>query len=187
LFAQVWVYSLFGLLMVYACIISLAVYIPSFLYLRVSNDKNLEKKTIADSLTVITIGLATPWIFLLIFVFTFLTIPIWANYLIVIGIYMAVFFGAIDLPFYLSMESTKKKKVDELELERKTLVDKINNLKKNNERVAIELNIQRIDRDIEKVKSESSHPYPFLKPLAGFVVVSILDVLVEVLKILFNI
>jgi hypothetical protein len=56
------------------------------------------------------------------------------------------------------------------------------------EKVSIELEIQRIDRDIDELKSISAHPYMFIKPIAGFVVISILaNLLVEIMKVLLNI
>jgi hypothetical protein len=184
---ELWVYSVLGLLIVYPCIISLSIYYPSFQYLRTSKDDYTKKKSIVNSLIFLTISLATPWLFILLLI-SYTALPIWANFVIALSIYIAIFFGAIDFPYYLSMESTKKEKVNELELKREKLVDKVNDEKEINERLAIELNIQRIDRDIERVKSESSHPYLFLKPIAGFVVVSILaNLLVEILKVVLKV
>lgn len=182
-FSEFWVYSIFVLLIVYPCIISLAVYLPSFQYLWKSKDDYVQKKNIVNTLIIMTVSLATPWIFLLL-LFSSVSLPIWVNYLVVLAVYITIFFLAIDLPYYLSKEDTKKRKVKGLTLVRESLVEKLCNINDLTERVAVELNIERIDREIEKINSESSHPYLFLKPIAGFLVVSILaNLLVEIIKV----
>ncbi len=188
LFDKLWLFSIYGLLIAYPCIISLAVYAPSFLYLRKLSDGNSEKKSIVDSLTIMTISLATPWIFICVFILAFVAIPTWANFLIALAIYITTFFLAIDLPYYQSMEEIKNRKVDGLKAVRQGIIESLCTEKEMGSRQAIELNIQRIDRDIEDIKSEPSHPYSVLKPIFGFVIVSILaNLLVEILKVILKI
>lgn len=182
-FGPIWLFSIIGLFIVYPCIFSVSVYIPSFYYLRFSTDDGIKKKTIVDSLFVATIGLATPWILTLFFISAFFSIPFWANYVIVFSSYLVIFFLAIYLPYYQSMEEVKKKIIVGLTTQRQSLVEKLVG-KEITEKVAIELEIQRVDRDVEVAKSESSHPYLFLKPIVGFVIVSILaNLLVEIMKV----
>jgi len=188
LFSQIWVYSIFVLLLVYPCTISLAVYLQSFLYLRDSNDESSIKKNIVFSLIVTSVSLATPWILLLIFVLDLASIPSWVDSVIALAIYLAVFFVAIDLPYYQSMQTIKSKKIKGLNNVREMLVEKLCDEDRMDKRLAIEINIQRIDRDIEDIKSESSQPYSFLQSIPGFVIVSILaPLLVEILNIILKI
>ena len=184
IFTSIWVLSIIVIVIIYPCIISLGVYIPVFQYLKKSKDETQKKKCIVKSLTFATISLATPWILLTLVILSFYPVPIWSGYFVALGIYIALFFIAVDLPYYQSMEDVKKRKVKGLTLLRESLVQKLCDLNDTSERVAVELNIERIDRDIEKINSESSHPYLFLKPIAGFVVVSILaNLLVEIIKV----
>jgi len=187
LFTEFWAYSVLGVLIIYPCIIYLSVYIPCFQYLRASKEDFTKKKSIVNTLLFLTISLASPWIFILLLV-SYTTLPIWANFLIVLSVYITLFFAAIDLPYYLSMEDVKKRKVKGLTLIRENLVEKLCLTNDLTERVAVELNIGRIDRDREEINSEPSHPYLFLKPVAGFVVVSILaELLVEILKVVLKV
>ncbi|XES76293.1 MAG: hypothetical protein ACBZ72_08905 [Candidatus Bathyarchaeia archaeon] len=185
--AKSWVYTFLGLFIAYPCIASLTVYVSSFQYLKDSKDDYKKKKTIVNSLLFLTIALAFPWI-LIILLISYDSLPMWASFIVSLAIYVSIFFCAIDLPYYLSMEETKTKKVNGLKRLREKLIEELCFENRMDRRYAMELNIQRIDRDSQRNKSESSHPYWVLKPIAGFVVVSILaNLLVEILKVLLNI
>lgn len=188
LLAIVWLFSLIFLIIIYPCIASLAIYIQSFRYLRYSEDGKAQKKNIVDSMIIATIGLAIPWIMVLFFLSAFLSVPAWLEIVLAITSYVVLFFIAIDLPYYQSMEEIKKKKSDGLRALRERLVEKLceDNL---TERVAIELNIERIDRDIQTLASESSHPYSIIKSLGAFAIVTVFggmlaNLFVELIKLI---
>jgi hypothetical protein len=79
--------------------------------------------------------------------------------------------------------------VDNLTAIREILVEKLCNINSLTERVAIELNIERIDRDIQTETSKASHPYSIIKSLGAFAIVTVLggmlaNLLVELIKII---
>jgi hypothetical protein len=185
-FTIAWLYVLIGLITVYPCILSVGVYVPSYQYLRYSTDTKATKKTILDSLFAATIGLVTPWILILFLIFAYTSVPFWFDYMVVLAVYLGVFFVAVYYPYYQSMEDLKRVKIGNLNAKREELVGDAEG-KEILERIAIELKIERIDRDVESIKIESSHPYLILKPIAGFIVVSILaQLLVEFIKFELN-
>jgi hypothetical protein len=115
-----------------------------------------------------------------------LAFPVWTNYVVALAVYFAIFFIAVDYPYYLGAEKEKKIKLSAEEKVRESLLQKlcIGELSETglSERIAIELNISRIDRQIDNIKSEPSHPYSIIKPVSGFVIVSILaNIFVEVI------
>jgi hypothetical protein len=178
-----WVFSFIAFFIIYPCIYSLSVYIPSFQYLDSPEIDRQKRKNFANDLVVLTAGLGTPWLLVvLIFVSQINAFPIWVNYIIgIIVVYIATFFLAIYYPYYLGVEKEKKIKLSELMQSRGREIKKLEKLYngefsdlKLSERIAVELYIGRIDRDISEVKSESSHPYSPIKPIMGFIIVSIL-------------
>jgi hypothetical protein len=120
-------------------------------------------------------------------VLVFIPTPIWVEFILSLTVYLVVFFLAIDLPYYKSIEAVKDRMVNGLGKIRDGLVEKLCANCEVNERMAVELNIQRIDRDIDALKAKPSHPYSIIKPIAGFVGVSIgasvvAGIIVELLK-----
>jgi hypothetical protein len=59
-----WVYSTVLIMTIYPCLASLAIYFQSYRYLRKENNEIEQKKQFVKSLTIITIGLASPWLLL---------------------------------------------------------------------------------------------------------------------------
>jgi hypothetical protein len=175
-FTLTWVYSVFAFVTVYPCLASSMIYFSAFKYLRVENQETT-KKTIFNSLTIGTVGLASPWIFAILLILAFLSsvvsISVWIYYTTILTVYLGIFFTAIYLPYYQSMEDIKERKLKELQTLRQTLIESING---NNihQHAAIELSIQRVDRDIQTVTSKSAHPYSIMKSLGAFVIVVIL-------------
>jgi hypothetical protein len=195
-FVIYWIFSIFAIVFVYSCTVSLAVYIPLFQYLDSTKNEREKRKSVANDLVVLTVGLGAPWLLLVLFV-TFFISPTWINYLIgIIIVYIPTFFIAIDYPYYRAAEKEKEIKISQLKNDKKGLLKKLAQLSFGDrsemgfsEKIAIELNIERIDREISEVKSETSHPYSALKSIVGFVIVSILaNVFVQViLKLVFQI
>jgi hypothetical protein len=185
---QIWAYSIALTMTVYPCLASLAIYLESYKYLRLENNEVNKKKAFVKSLTIITIGLASPWLLVLFFILAFFPTSLWIEFILSLFVYMSVYFLAIELPYYQSMEAVKGRMVKGLEKLREDLVEKLCVKCDFNERIAVELNIQRVDRDIEVITAKSSHPYSIIKPIAGFVGVSIgasviADIIVEFVKI----
>jgi hypothetical protein len=100
IFVLIYLYSIIALITIYPCLVSLAVYVPAFKYLRNVTGEIIEKRNIVKSLVIVTIGLASPWIVILFFIFAFFTIPFWVDYVVVPASYLVIFFLAIDLPYY---------------------------------------------------------------------------------------
>jgi hypothetical protein len=194
LFNSVWLYSIIGIVTIYPSLASLMVYHSSFKYLRGTNQEKT-KLAIFNSLTFGTVGLASPLVLALLFILAFLSpiisLPVWLYYVIILTTYLGLFSIAIYLPYYQSMEEIKQRVIRNLQFQRQNLIDSINgnNLHLH---VAIELNIQRIDRDIQTVASKSSHPYSIMKSMGAFVVVVIIGGMLanlfgEIIKVLLNI
>jgi hypothetical protein len=85
------------------------------------------------------------------------------------------------------MEEAKGRKLKELQSLRQTLIESINGNNKS-QHAAIELTIQRIDRDIETVTSKSSHPYSIMKSIGAFASVTVIggilvNLVVEIIKV----
>jgi hypothetical protein len=188
------IYSIFIIVTVYPSLAALMIYISSFKYLRAQNNDST-KKAVFNSLTFGTVGLASTFVLAILFILAFLSpfviLPLWGYYILVLSIYICVFLLGVYLPYYQSMEELKQIKLKDLQALRQKLIDKIND---NNvhEHVAIELHIQRIDREIDTASSKSSHPYSIMKSLGAFVVVVVLggmlaNLLGEVIKVLLNI
>jgi len=97
-------------MMIYPCIASFTIFTQSYRYLRYSNSEITEKKTIVESMIIATIGLATPWIIVLFFISIFLSLSFWVDYIVVIASYIAIFFIAIDLPYFQSRKKLRRKK-----------------------------------------------------------------------------
>lgn len=192
LIIEPWFYFLIFLIVGYPCLGSLIIYIQSYKYLRNENNDVEKKITFVKALTIITIGIATPWLLALFFILVFIPTPIWVEFILILTVYLAIFFLAIDLPYHQSMEAVKGRMVKDLEKTRQSLVDRLSINCKSSERIALELNIQRVDRDIDTIRAKSSHPFSIIKPIAGFIGVSIgasvvAGIIVELLKLGLNI
>jgi hypothetical protein len=166
---SVWAFGIAALITIYPCIATLAIYISSYKYLRKDSDDS-SKRTVFNSLTIASVGLTAPWIFTIFLVLAFLSVTLvfWVNFILVVTIYLGIFLAGIYFPYYQSMDKLKQSKIKELELFRQSVIDQIND---NNvhKHVALELKIQRIDREIEKVSSKSSHPYSVIKSIGTFI------------------
>ena len=158
------------------CIYTLVVYIPNSQYLASLQLESKERKKVADALTLVTPALGFPWLVAASLSLALAHIqiePYWIIYLVFISIYVTFYMIFVDLPYSISAREIRKQKVDELERARNELLcklEKIDNSKQKSlvEKIALESEIARIDREKQETKSQSIHPYKIIIPFASF-------------------
>lgn len=176
-----WIYMSYVVLIILPCIYSLTIYIPSNKYLSSERVTKEHKKVIADALTVLTPALGFPWVLALLFILPYTNLnpqPHWLNYSLLVGTYIAIFLFAIDLPYCFSVGETKKREIAKLENKRKKLLRSLEKTDyaqvKSWRAVYIQLEIARLDREKDKIDSETIHPYRIVIPVISFFVSGIL-------------
>jgi len=177
-------FSFFDTLLVYLlysfpfliCIFSLIIYVPSGQYLSLPQLEAKERKKVADALTVVTPALGFPWLVAFLASLTLTNVqiePYWIIYIVFISIYVALFVIFVDLPYSVSVREIRRQKLEELEIKRNGLLDKlekVGNSKQKSlvEKIVLESEIARIDRAKQETKSQSIHPYKIVIPFASF-------------------
>jgi len=186
----IWLYTFFFLFL-FTIVYSLGVYIPACQYLAsLKITKEERKREIARSLTILTPMLGFPWIFAIYSILAFANIPItsyWWNYVIVFAIYAVIFIFFVDMPCSISINEKKKQDINELKRKRTILLEKIAKIQSNKpkdiwEKIALEFEIARIDREKQETESQTTHPFRIIIPVASFFLGIIGGLLIELLK-----
>lgn len=191
---MIWVYALYVIL-IFPSVYSLVICVPSSQYLASSQAKEKAKKEVANALTILTPALGFPLIILIFLVLSIINInvePYWVNYLVILGIYIALFLFVIDLPYSISLEEKKKREIEKLQEERKQLLGKLKKLgtKKAEDlwnKIYLESRIERIDREKEGIKSKPNHPYKIIVSLLSLILVIFTALLIDIVKQLITI
>jgi hypothetical protein len=187
----VWLY-LFYPLIILGGAYSLMVSIPVTRFLGSLRIEKEKKGKIARALSILIPILGAPWILgifysiLLLGIINDLT-PIWVIYLIIFGTYLAFFFFLVDLPYSVSIWDKKKVERRKLKYKRKASLTDLKKIGRESpddiaRRILLESEIARIDRDLERVESEPSHPFKIVIPIASFAAGLVAPLLVEILK-----
>lgn len=186
---MLWVNFLY-LLLFFLSVYSLTVYIPSGQYLASTRISIEKKKRIANSLTILTPALGFPLILAtyLVLAFANIQVEVYWNYIIFIVIYLAIYFISIDLPYSVSAKQKQTRQLEMLERRRRAILKELPKTSKGDkevflEKIALENEIARIDREKQEIKSQSVHPHKLTISLASFVWAIFAALLIQLIKI----
>jgi hypothetical protein len=169
-------------------IYSLIVYIPSSQYLSSKQIDVERKKSVANAMTLLTPMLGFPWLIVVYLVLSIANIQVeqWIIYITFFSIYAIVFALFIDFPYSIGAKEHKKRKLDRFGKERNRILDRIREMSNGDssllEKIALECEIARIDREKKEAESESIHPYKVVIPFASLFFAIFVALLIDFIK-----
>lgn len=170
-------------------VILLVIHIYGCNYLASPKVKIIEKRKTTEALIIITpiTGLILIGISYIIMSIGNIEVTVdWIYYILTISVYASIYTIFIDLPFSVGETEKKKFELDKLQKLRISSVNNLRELKFRTQndllkKIVYEMEINRIDREIQTIKSRSVHPYKFVIPFASFIFGTVAALIIEYL------